>query len=109
MPWRASNVMNARIKFCLEWQRRWDEAEGGRVDVAELGRVFGVSRQRGYVWLQRFREAGFDARALEDRSRRPHTSPTAISEQMQTMVVWARKRHPRWGPARRSPRRGPPG
>jgi hypothetical protein len=57
---------------------RWDEAEGGRVDVAELCRVFGVSRQRGYVWLRRYGEAGFDARALEDRSRRPHTSPTAI-------------------------------
>jgi putative transposase len=98
MPWRASNVMNERIKFCLEWQRRWDEAEGGRVDVAELCRVFGVSRQRGYVWLRRFRESGFDARALEDRSRRPHTSPTAIPEPMQDMVVWARKRHPRWGP-----------
>src|SRR5204862_136830 len=64
----------------------WDEAEGGRVDVAELCRVFGVSRQRGYVWLRRYREAGFDARALEDRSRRPHTSPTAISEPMQAMV-----------------------
>ena len=48
--------MNERIKSCLEWQRRWDDAEG------------------------------------------PHTSPTAISEPMQAMVVWARKRHPRVAP-----------
>jgi Helix-turn-helix domain len=68
MPWRASNVMNERIKFCLRRQRRWDEAEGGRVDVAELCRVFGISRQRGYVWLRRSREASFDARALEESS-----------------------------------------
>jgi len=60
--------------------------------------VFGISRRRGYVWLRRFREAGFDARTIEDRSRRPHMSPTAIAEAMQDMVVWARKRHPRWGP-----------
>ena len=90
--------MNERIRFCFEWKRRWEEAEGGRVDVAELCRVFGISRQRGYVWLRRFRESGHDARVLEDRSRRPHTSPAAISEPMQDTIVWARKRHPRWGP-----------
>ncbi|HXD16946.1 MAG TPA: DDE-type integrase/transposase/recombinase [Vicinamibacterales bacterium] len=90
--------MNERIKFCLEWKQRWEEAEGGRVDVAELCRVFGVSRQRGYVWLRRFQKSGYDVRALEDRSRRPHTSPTAIPEPMQDVIVWARKRHPRWGP-----------
>jgi len=54
MPWRASNVMNERIELCLEWQRRRDEAEGGRVDVAELCCVFGVSRQCSYVWLRVF-------------------------------------------------------
>lgn len=90
--------MSERIRFCFEWRRRWDEAEGGRVDVAELCRVFGISRQRGYVWLRRFRESGQDVRALEDKSRRPHHSPTAISDDMQDMIVWARKRHPRWGP-----------
>lgn len=98
MPWRKTSVVTERIRFCLEWQKRWEAAEGKRVDVAELCRVFGVSRQRGYVWLKRFIDANYDVRALEDRSRRPHTSPTAIPEAMQDMIVWARKRHPRWGP-----------
>jgi transposase InsO family protein len=98
MPWQESNVVNERIKFCLEWRRRWDEAEGGRVDVAELCRVAGVSRQRGYVWLRRYRAAGFDLRVLEDRSRRPHRSPSAVPEPMQDFIVAARKKHPRWGP-----------
>jgi hypothetical protein len=40
--------MTERAKLVLEWDRRWDEAEGGRVDVAELARLFGVSRQ---TWL----------------------------------------------------------
>jgi len=98
MPWRETNVVNERVKFCLEWQRRWNEVEGRRVDVAELCRMFGVSRQRGYVWLRRFRNASYDVRALEDRSRRPHSSPTAIAESMQDLVVDARKRFPKWGP-----------
>jgi putative transposase len=98
MPWRKISVVNERIRFCLEWQKRWEAAEGKRVDVAELCRVFGISRQRGYVWLRRFRESGYDVRALEDHSRRPHTSPTAMPDEMQDTVVWARKRHPRWGP-----------
>ena len=98
MPWSESNVVNERIKFCLEWQRRWNELEGRRVDVAELCRVFGVSRQRGYVWLRRFQDANYDLRALEDRSRRPHHSPSAIAEPMQDLIVDARKRFPRWGP-----------
>ena len=98
MPWKESRVVNERAKFCLEWHERWDKAKGGRVDLAELCRVFGISRQTGYKWLRRFREAGHDVRALADRSRRPHTSPTAVPEHVQDAVVATRKAHPRWGP-----------
>src|SRR3989304_180334 len=73
MPWKESRVVNERAKFCLEWHERWDKAKGGRVDLAELCRVFGISRQTGYKWLRRFREAGHDVRGLADRSRRPPT------------------------------------
>lgn len=82
----------------LEWEKRWKEARGGRVDVAELCRTFGVSRQTGYVWLRRFQDAGHDVRALEDRSRRPHTSPTAVPVEMRDFIVQMRKQRPRWGP-----------
>ena len=37
--------MPCRKEFVLEWERRWDQAQGCRVDVAELCRRFGVSRQ----------------------------------------------------------------
>jgi len=47
MPWKESRVVNERAKFCLEWHERWDKAKGGRVDLAELCRVFGISRQTG--------------------------------------------------------------
>jgi transposase InsO family protein len=68
------------------------------VDLAELCRRFGISRQTGYVWIRRYRDAGNDVRALADRSSRPKTSPTAISDAMVETVLAARRQHPRWGP-----------
>ena len=78
MPWKEIDAMQERARFVLEWERRWNEAQGGQVDVAELCRRFGVSRQTGYVWIKRFRDAGHDVRALEEKSRRPLSSPTAM-------------------------------
>jgi putative transposase len=98
MPWKETDAMQEKTRFVLEWERRWNAAEGGQVDVAELCRRYGVSRQTGYVWIKRFRDGDHDVRAMEERSRRPHSSPTAIELEMQDLVVAARKLHPRWGP-----------
>lgn len=90
--------MKERVKFILAWEKRWQESEGGRIDVAELCRVFGVSRDTGYHWIRRYRESNHDLGALEERSRRPHSSPTATSQPIQDLIVGARKARPRWGP-----------
>lgn len=89
--------MKERVKFVLEWERRWEEGLG-RVNVAELCRIFGISRQTGYVWIRRYRDAGHDVKALQERSRRPRGNPRAVSEEIEDLVVAARKAHPRWGP-----------
>jgi transposase InsO family protein len=89
--------MKERVQLVLEWERRWD-AQEGRVNVAELCRIFGVSRECGHKWIRRYQDAGHDVRAVEERSRRPKTSPTAIAEEAQDVIVAARKLHPRWGP-----------
>jgi len=34
--------MKERTKFVLEWERRWNEAEGGRINMAELCRGWDV-------------------------------------------------------------------
>jgi putative transposase len=39
--------MKERVKFVLEWERRW-KAGAGRLNFAELCREFGISRQVGY-------------------------------------------------------------
>jgi transposase InsO family protein len=96
MPWLATDAVKQRAKFVLKWEERFNEAEGGRVNVAELCRVFGISRQTGYEWIGRYRTTGsFDS--LVERSRRPLTSPTKVSEKVEGLVVAARKQRPTWG------------
>jgi len=41
MPWKASSPMEERAKFVLE--KEWDE-----LNMAELCRRYGISRQTGY-------------------------------------------------------------
>ena len=98
MSWKATNAMKERTKFVLEWERRWREAEGGLVNMAELCRMFGVSRQTGYKWVRRYQAAQLDVTAVAERSRRPITSPNALSAEAKDVIVEARKRWPRWGP-----------
>lgn len=65
-------------------------------NVAELCREHGVSRKTGYKWLARFREGGLPA--LEDMSRRPHTSPLRATGDAVLEIVALRAERPRWGP-----------
>jgi hypothetical protein len=68
--WKRTDALSERVKFILEWERRW-QASQGRLDVAELSRLYGVSRQTAHVWIKRYQAAGHDLRVMHDRSRRP--------------------------------------
>ena len=62
------------------------------VAVSEVAERSGVSRQAVYNWLEQYRadpESG-----LNDRSRRPHTSPTRTDEAIEQRIIAERKR---WG------------
>src|ERR1051325_8600501 len=96
MPWSETDMMKERVRFVLEWERRWNDGEG-EVNVSELCREFGVSRECGYKWIRRYRAANQSLVGVEERSRRPHRSPTATQVAVQEVVVEARKLHPRWG------------
>lgn len=62
------------------------------VGIGEVAERFGVSRQAVYDWKARYDE---DPEAgLNDRSRRPHSSPTRTSEAIEQRVLEERKR---WG------------
>lgn len=62
------------------------------VAVSEVAERFGVSRQAVYDWIERHRAD--PQSGLNDRSRRPHTSPTRTAEAIEQRVVAERRR---WG------------
>nr|GFC30389.1 hypothetical protein [Tanacetum cinerariifolium] len=61
----------------------------------ELCRRFGISPQTAYKWLGRYEALG--QAGLEDRSRKPATSPKLTDSELQAQVIALRKAHPAWG------------
>ena len=97
MPWKETDPVKQRVKFLLEWEKRW-YAGDGRTNFAALCREFGISRQVGYDLVARYRKAQHDVSVAAERSRRPHTSPTKVALELEDFIVSARKQHPTWGP-----------
>jgi len=64
--------------------------------MSALCREYGISRETGYKWLNRFKRDG--AEGLEERSRRPHASPLATAEEVVAAILELRERYPRRGP-----------
>src|SRR5690606_21826551 len=62
-------------------------------NMAELCRRFGISRPTGYKWLRRSGEG----ESLEDRSRRPRSSPGRTAAATEAAVLALREAHPCWG------------
>jgi transposase InsO family protein len=61
----------------------------------ELSRRFGVSRSNGGKWLARYALLG--PAGLEERSRRPQTSPGQTPPELVARVLAVRAAHPTWG------------
>jgi transposase InsO family protein len=61
----------------------------------QLCRRFGISPQTGYKWLKRYEESG--QHGLQERSRKPASSPKLTPVDLETDVVALRKDHPAWG------------
>ena len=61
--------------------------------VAHVARAMGVSRQCAHRWVARFDAEGIAG--LEDRSSRPHSTPTKTSPKVEARVLAARVEHRR--------------
>lgn len=61
--------------------------------VSHVAKELGVSRQCGHYWIKRFKTEGLAG--LEDRSSRPHSSPTRTSVEAETVVLGMRAKHRR--------------
>jgi transposase InsO family protein len=69
-------------------------AEPGR-DMSGLCRLYGISRKTGYKWLNRYRATG--KAGLNERARRPRSSPQRTPPEVEQLLLAARDQHPRWG------------
>jgi transposase-like protein len=72
MPFREVSRMDARLEFVM-----LASVEGA--NVRHLCRRLGISPTTGYKWLERWQTAGIAG--LLEQSRRPHSSPAAVTEQ----------------------------
>ncbi|MBK6464715.1 MAG: helix-turn-helix domain-containing protein [Myxococcales bacterium] len=89
MPWRERRTMNLKLEFV-------ERAKGPDRNMAALCREYGITRETGCKWLARFEAEGYDG--LDERSRRPESTPLSSAEEIAMSVVEARRKHPRWGP-----------
>ena len=88
MPWKQMEVRQQRVEFVVRALRNAEP-------LAELCREYGISRPTGYVWMERYRVGG--VAAIEDRSRRPHESPTQTRPELEARIVALRRVYPDWG------------
>lgn len=89
MPWQSTDPVNERLKFIAAHQSR-------AYTMSELCRRYGISRETGYTWVDRYRTDG--VAGLEDRSHAPKQCPHSIDPGVAELLVSARESHPHWGP-----------
>src|SRR5215510_5828084 len=88
MPWSQTTPMDQKTQFIADYLRK-------TFSFTELCARYGISREAGYELIRRYLEEG--PRALEERSRRPHTSPNQTPAHVVEVLLELRRRHPRWG------------
>jgi transposase-like protein len=66
MPWSETTPMDQKTQFIADYLRQ-------RLSMSELCDLYGISRKTGYKLVGRYLKQG--SSGLEDRSRRPSSSP----------------------------------
>jgi len=87
--WKASGVVEQRIRFVLEW-------EAGMETMTELCDRYGISRKTGYKILGRWQQDR--VAGLPDRNRAPRRHPNQMAAAIEQAVLQLRRAHARWGP-----------
>ena len=68
------------------------------MSVTEVSRRYQVSRQTLYRWRARYQVEGVGG--LDERSRRPHRSPSQLNPTVESLICALRSEHPGWGSRR---------
>jgi putative transposase len=88
MPWRHTSPMDQKTQFIADDLRR-------TLSITELCTLYGVSRKTGYKWIDRYLKSG--PPGLEDRSRKPFSSPNQTPQHVVEALIELRQHHPSWG------------
>jgi putative transposase len=88
MPWSHTSPMDQKTQFIADYLR-------DRLSVTELCELYSISRKTGYKWIDRYLTHG--PQGLEERSRRPSTSPRHTPDHVVAEILDARRHHPSWG------------
>src|ERR1700745_1158570 len=97
MPWKECSVVDQRLRFVA--RVLYGEA------MSDVCRSFGISRKTGYKIFERYKEHGLEA--LTDRSRRPVRYANQLPQQIETLIVAAKREKPHWGARKIRERRAP--
>ena len=89
MSWKETCPMTERMHFVSDLLK--DERH-----MAELCRLYGISRTTGYKWRDRYADGGVTA--LADRSHARVHQPHAADEVVVQRLLQVRRQHPTWGP-----------
>jgi len=89
MPWKASSVMDEKLRFVFEYER--DEES-----MKALCERFEISRETGYVWLRRYRQSGPEG--FLELNRAPQRRPNETAASIEQAVLELRQAHMTWGP-----------
>lgn len=87
MPWKASVIMDEKMKFVgrlLQGEK-----------MAELCREFGISRKTGYKFWDRYKDIGLQG--LTDRSKRPFRYANQLPMQIENEILRIKQDKPSWG------------
>ena len=87
MPWKASVIMDEKMKFIGRL------LQGDK--MAELCREFGISRKTGYKFWDRYKDVGLHG--LTDRSKRPFRYANQLPLQIEKEILRVKQEKPSWG------------
>ncbi len=88
MPWSQTSPMDQRTQFIADYLREV-------LSITELCDLYGISRKTAYKWIERYLRQG--PAGLEERPRRPHSSPNETAAEIVAAILQVRQRHPTWG------------
>ncbi|MFL6673369.1 MAG: IS481 family transposase [Massilia sp.] len=88
MAFKECSRMESRVEFAIL-------AVVPGANMAALCRAFGISRKTGYDARRRYEESGIEG--LQERSRRPLSSPNRSSAELEATVVALHDAYPCWG------------